>query len=66
MEIIFYSTHCPKCRALEMLLKKHNIKYTENNSIDDMIALGFKSAPILVVDGHPMLFADAAQWIKEH
>ena len=34
MEIIFYSTKCPKCKVLEMKMQKKNIQYTENNDID--------------------------------
>lgn len=53
MEIVLYSTHCPRCKGVEMLLKKKNIQYIENNNEDEMMKMGFHSAPVLVVDGKP-------------
>ena len=64
MKVIFYSTHCPKCRILEQKLKKKNIKYTENNSVDDMLALGITSAPALGVDNVIYNFKEANDWIN--
>ena len=37
--IVLYSTGCPNCKALKLLLKKAGVTYTENNSMDDMLAL---------------------------
>lgn len=38
--VIFYSTHCPKCKVLEIKLNQKNIKYTENDNVEEMLALG--------------------------
>ena len=65
MDIIFYSTHCPKCKVVEMKLKQKNIKYTECNDIDHMISLGLKSAPALSVDGKILAFNEAIEWVNE-
>lgn len=65
MEVVFYSTHCPRCRALEMLLKKAKIEYTEKNDVNEMLSLGLSSAPGLSVDGKMMGFAESMAWIKE-
>ena len=35
--VIFFSTHCPKCRALEMLLKQHKVDYVEHTDVDEMM-----------------------------
>lgn len=51
MEIIFYSTHCPKCKVLESKMKKLGLEYTEVDNVEEMVKLGFKSAPYLNVDG---------------
>ena len=64
-KVIFFSTHCPKCRALEMLLKKHNIDYVEKNDIQEMLDLGLTSAPGLMVNGQIMSFPEAMSWVKE-
>lgn len=65
MNIILYSTQCPKCKVLETKLKQSNIKFEEINDIDLMVEKGFKSAPILEVDGAAYDFKEAVEWIKE-
>lgn len=53
--IIMYSTGCPRCLILKRELDKRGIKYTENNSIDEMCKLGINSVPVLCVDGDSLL-----------
>ena len=62
--IVFYTTHCPKCRVLESKLKSKNIEYVENDKVDEMISLGIQSAPALKVDGEVKLFAEAVKWVN--
>ena len=64
MSIIFYSTHCPKCNVLKAKLDEKNIKYTENNNVDEMLEKGWRSAPILEIDGKGMTFKDAVEWVN--
>lgn len=63
--VILWSTHCPRCKVLELKLKQKNINYEENNSVEEMTAKGFKEAPKLEVDGMVMDFMQAVDWIKE-
>ena len=63
--IILYSTDCPKCKVLKTKMDAKGIKYTENKSIDEMIALGIKSAPVLNVNGVLMDYMSALTYIKE-
>ena len=65
MEIIFYSTHCPKCQALEGELKKHHLNYIEIDDVNMMIKKGFTSAPMLLVDGKILDFVEAMKWLKD-
>ena len=65
MNVIFYSTHCPKCKVIEIKLKQKNINYEEVNDIDIMSEKGFKSVPKLEVDGVVYDFQDAVKWIGE-
>ena len=65
MNVIFYSTHCPKCKVLEAKLKQKGIVYEEVNDIDVMTEKGFRSAPMLEVDGVAYGFKEATDWIKE-
>lgn len=63
--IIFYSTHCPKCKILELKLKQKSIEYEENNNVDEMLHKGITSAPCLEVDGELLDFGKAVKWINE-
>lgn len=51
MEVVLYSTGCPSCRTLKQKLDDKSIKYTEKNSVDEMIALGIARVPVLQVNG---------------
>lgn len=65
MEIILYSTHCPKCNVLTNKLKKKLIPYKEVTDVEEMQKLGLMSVPYLSVDGKLLDFAAANQWINE-
>ena len=64
MDITLYSTHCPKCMVLEKKLQMAGIDYKLVEDADLMIEKGFASAPILEVDGEPMIFMDAINWVN--
>ena len=64
MRVIFYSTHCPRCKVLEVKLQKKGIEYEEHNDKQEMLALGLQSAPALSVDGQLMTFKAAIDWIN--
>ena len=64
MNVTFYSTHCPKCKVLEIKLKQKNINYTENDNVEEMLSLGIQSAPALSVDDKIYLFTDAVKWVN--
>lgn len=63
--IVLYSTGCPKCSVLTKKLDAANIQYTVNTSVDDMRALGLKSAPTLSVNGNLLNFTEAVRWITD-
>lgn len=65
MNVILYSTGCPKCTVLKNKLYDKNIKFAENNSVNDMLSLGITQVPVLEVDGTKMNFKEAVNWIKE-
>ena len=66
MEVILYSTNCPKCKVLESKLNDKGIKFEISNNIDAVIEAGFMSAPVLQVDMQLMNFSDAIKWINNH
>lgn len=65
MEVILYSTGCPKCNVLKKKLNDKNINFTENNDIDIMTSLGIEQVPVLSVDGELMDFSQANTWVNE-
>lgn len=64
--VTLYTTHCPKCRVIEKKLSQKNIEYKEISDQEVMIKLGFKSAPVLEVDGKYMNFGDANRWLMNY
>lgn len=64
MGVVLYSTNCPKCNVLSMKLKDKNVDFTVNTNVDDMIAKGFQSAPILEVNGEYYEFGDAVRVVN--
>ena len=60
-----YTTHCPRCRALEAALKSKDIAYETCDDIEEMKRLGFMSAPILEVDGKYLKYEDAMRHVME-
>jgi glutaredoxin len=65
MEIILYSTNCPKCKILEKKLTEKNIKFTKNNNVIEMTELGIDQVPVLSIDGKLLSFVEANKWINE-
>ena len=64
MNIVLYSTHCPRCVVLEKKLKQTEIDYNELNDVSIMEKKGSLSVPMLEVDGKIMDFKDANDWIN--
>ena len=67
--ITLYSTHCPKCRVVEMKLAQKGIEFTMVDDLDKVVEVGqtqhIMSAPILEADGKFMNFNDAVKFINE-
>ena len=62
---MLYSTGCPKCIILERLLGEKNVEYSKNNSVDEMISLGFTELPVLKVGEDMLSFKDALAWVNQ-
>ena len=65
MNVILYSTGCPKCMVLEKKMDQKNISYTIETNVDVMQEKGFMSLPMLDVDGNLMDFSNAIKWVNE-
>lgn len=61
---IMYSSHCPKCKTLEIKLKQKNIEYEVCDDVAHMQEIGITSLPMLEVDGERYDFAKAIKWVN--
>ncbi len=64
MKVILYTNDCPKCKILKIKLDEKNISYEIFDDMDEMLKRGFRSMPMLDVDGKVMTFLDAVEWTK--
>lgn len=62
--VILYSTGCPRCSVLKKKLKEKGIKYTENNSVDEMLALGIMTVPVLGIGDELKNFTESVAWLN--
>lgn len=65
MDIILYTTGCPRCHQLEKVLEEKGVAYTKETSVDKMLGLGFLQVPILEVDGKRMDYQEAVEWAMD-
>ena len=64
MNLILYSTGCPKCRVLKKKLSDKALEFEENTSVETMEELGITELPVLSVDGTLFDFSTAIQWVN--
>ena len=65
MTVTLYTTHCPKCKTLLERLEKKNIAFETCEDMKILVAKGFKTVPMLEVNGQMMDFNTAILWAKE-
>lgn len=66
MNVTLYTTNCPRCKVLEKKLQMAGVDFTISEDINKMLELGFKAAPVLVIDGEePYLFKEACDWADQ-
>jgi glutaredoxin len=64
LEIVFYSTGCPKCKVLKSKLDSKNIEYKTVTDTDEMIKLGMTIVPFLTIDGEIKDFKESVDYIN--
>lgn len=64
LPIVLYSTGCPKCRILEKKLEQKQVDFTLGN-IQEVVDLGYLSAPVLKVDNDYLDFSQAVKYLQE-
>ena len=63
MNVVLYSTNCPRCVVLEKKLQQKEIKFETVKDETLMLEKGFVSTPMLEVDGEIMDFVKANEWV---
>lgn len=63
--VVLYTSHCPRCEVLKKKLDKAGITYEVFDNVDEMIAMGFTTVPMLKVDDKIMNFKEAVKWINK-
>ena len=59
-----YSNFCPRCIVLKAKLDEKGLEYEVSDDMQELIDLGFKTVPVLEVDGEYMDFGKAMKWIQ--
>ena len=59
-----YSNFCPRCIVLKAKLDEKGLEYETSDDMQELIDLGFKTVPVLEVDGEYMDFGKAMKWIQ--
>lgn len=65
MDVVLYSTGCPRCNVLKAKLANKNIEYKEVNDEEYMLSIGLDEMPVLEVGGNRMNFGEANKWLNE-
>ena len=58
------SNGCPRCIVLKAKLDEKGLEYEVSDDMQELIDLGFKTVPVLEVDGEYMDFGKAMKWIQ--
>ena len=64
MQVILYSTGCPKCKVLVTKLDSKNINYNIVSDINVIVSKGINTVPVLEVDNNLMDFKTAIDWVN--
>ena len=66
MKVILYTTHCPRCEILSEKLNEAGVQYETKEDPEEMLKLGFMSAPVLKVDDEIYSFREACLWADDY
>lgn len=61
---LFKTEICPKCKILQTKLDEKGLEYETSDDMQELIDLGFKTVPVLEVDGEYMEFNKAVQYVN--
>ena len=65
MNVVMYSTGCPKCKILKKKLDEKKVVYEEETDIEKMKSKGIDRVPVLEVDGKLFSYSEAVKLIND-
>lgn len=65
MNVVLYTTGCPRCKVLESKLESASVSYEKSSDFDKLEAEGFSAAPVLMVDDKVFDFKEAIDWVNQ-
>ena len=65
MNVVMYSTGCPKCKILKKKLDEKKVVYEEETDIEKMKSKGIDRVPVLEVDGKLFSYSEAVKLVND-
>ena len=65
MNVVLYTTNCPKCRILKQKLEESGVDFQTIDDIESMTKRGMTTSPMLGVDDELFGFSQALIWMEE-
>ena len=65
MNVVMYSTGCPKCKILKKKLDEKKVVYEEETDIEKMKSKGIERVPVLEVEGKLFSYSEAVKLIND-
>jgi glutaredoxin len=64
-KIILYSTGCPNCQVLKAKLEEKNIEFEVCSDTQKIMSTGFRTVPLLEINGEIKTFTEAIMWVMK-
>ena len=65
MNVVMYSTGCPKCKILKKKLDEKKVVYEEETDVEKMKSKGINRVPVLEVDGKLFAYSEAVKLVND-
>ena len=65
MNVVMYSTGCPKCKILKKKLDENKVVYEEETDVEKMKSKGIDRVPVLEVDGKLFSYSEAVKLVND-
>ena len=65
MNVVMYSTGCPKCKIVKKNLAENKVVYEEETDVEKMKSKGIERVPVLEVEGKLFSYSEAVKLIND-